>query len=134
MEDGVREHSNEPVWLITGASRGLGMALTEELLAAGARVAATARATGARAVLEHANPERLLVVSADLASRESVESMVGAALDRFGRIDVLVNNAGAALFGTVEEIGDKEILAQLDINVVGPWRFIRSVLPGMRSR
>jgi NAD(P)-dependent dehydrogenase (short-subunit alcohol dehydrogenase family) len=132
MTDGSRDPSAEPVWLITGASRGLGMALTQQLVAAGTRVAATARGTEPLAGLGKASTGELLVATADLTSRQSVESMVNAALERFGRVDVLVNNAGTGLFGTVEELSDEEVLAQLDTNVVGPWRFIRAVLPSMR--
>ena len=134
MSDLSGESSGAQVWLVTGASRGLGMALTRRLLAGGAQVAATARRTGSLAELQHVNREQLLVTAADMTSRQSVETMVGAALERFRPIDVLVNNAGSGLFGAVEELSDEEILGQLDTNVLGPWRFLRAVLPGMRTR
>jgi NAD(P)-dependent dehydrogenase (short-subunit alcohol dehydrogenase family) len=134
MGDLSGESSGDQVWLVTGASRGLGMALTQQLLAGGARVAATARRTGPLAGLQHLNREQLLVTAADMTSRQLVEAMVGAALGRFRRIDVLVNNAGSGLFGAIEELSDEEILGQLDTNVLGPWRFLRAVLPGMRTR
>jgi short-subunit dehydrogenase len=77
---------------------------------------------------------QVLAIRCDISQRTEAEALIEQANTRFGRIDVLVNNAGTGLFGTVEELSDEEVLAQLDTNVVGPWRFIRAVLPGMRAR
>jgi NAD(P)-dependent dehydrogenase (short-subunit alcohol dehydrogenase family) len=124
----------EPVWLVTGATGGLGRALTVQLLAAGGRVVATARSIEPLADLTSGHPSRLLAVAADVTDPGAAAVVAAAGMQRFGRIDVLVNNAGSGLFGAVEELSDEEILGQLDVNLLGPWRFIRAVLPGMRAR
>jgi NAD(P)-dependent dehydrogenase (short-subunit alcohol dehydrogenase family) len=122
------------VWFITGASRGLGRALTASALANGDRVVAAAR--DPRRVVE-AFPdvgEHLLPVRLDVTVAEQAHAAVAAALERFGRIDVLVNNAGYGLFGAVEEITDPEARALFDTNVFGVLNVSRAALPVLRAQ
>jgi NAD(P)-dependent dehydrogenase (short-subunit alcohol dehydrogenase family) len=121
------------VWFITGASRGFGLEITREALSRGDSVIATAR--NPQAVLD-ALPDggdRLLAVGLDVSSPEQVGAAVGAAVERFGRIDVLVNNAGRGLVGAVEETSDAEARAIFDVNVFGLLAVTRAVLPHMRT-
>jgi NAD(P)-dependent dehydrogenase (short-subunit alcohol dehydrogenase family) len=128
-----REEFDMMVWFITGASRGFGLEITREALSRGDSVIATAR--NPQAVLD-ALPDggdRLLAVGLDVSSPEQVGAAVGAAVERFGRIDVLVNNAGRGLVGAVEETSDAEARAIFDVNVFGLLAVTRAVLPHMRS-
>src|ERR1700742_1147704 len=121
------------VWFITGASRGFGLEITKEALSRGERVVATAR--NPQSVLD-AIPEggdRLLSVGLDVSVPEQVSAAVDAAAERFGRIDVLVNNAGRGLVGAVEETSDAEARALFDVNVFGLLAVTRAVLPHMRD-
>lgn len=121
-------------WLITGASKGLGLALTHQLLAAGHRVAATTRN---KALLEKEvgiTSPQFLPLSVDLSDEASVKCAVNQALDHFGSIDVVVNNAGFGQMGTLEELSDAEARKSFDINVFGMLNVIRSVMPHLRAR
>ena len=93
----------DKVWLVTGASTGFGRELVEYLLTQGARVVATARKVAALAELGTQYPERVLVAAMDVTDQKQVEAVVDAAVKWFGRIDVLVNNAGYGMVGAVEE-------------------------------
>ena len=122
------------VWFITGASRGLGRELAAAALAAGDQVVATARDPQA---VTGALPEAggsLLAVRLDVTDPEQATAAVTAAVDRFGRIDVLVNNAGYGLFGGVEEISDAEASALFRTNVLGLLNVTRAALPALRSQ
>jgi NAD(P)-dependent dehydrogenase (short-subunit alcohol dehydrogenase family) len=121
------------VWFITGASRGFGLEITREALSRGDSVIATAR--NPQAVLD-ALPDggdQLFAVGLDVSSPEQVSAAVDAAIERFGRIDVLVNNAGRGLVGAVEETSDAEARAIFDVNVFGLLAVTRAVLPHMRA-
>lgn len=120
-------------WFITGASRGIGLELARAALAAGQRVAATARrgATVAQALGDH---EALLPLDLDVTDREQIAAAVAAAHERFGGIDVLVNNAGYGQLGLFEETTEAEVRAQFDTNVFGLFEVTRAVLPSMRAR
>ena len=122
------------VWFITGASRGFGLELAASALAHEDQVIATARDPRAitRALPEAG--ESLLAVPLDVTSEEQAAAAVAAGTERFGRIDVLVNNAGYGLFGGVEEISDAEARALFDTNVFGLLNVTRAVLPVMRSQ
>jgi len=120
-------------WFITGAGRGLGADIARAALAAGCAVVATARDPQAvRAALgpEH---ERLLVLGLDVADAGQAQRAVGAAEERFGGIDVLVNNAGYGHVGFFEETTDADARAQFDSNVFGLMNVTRAVLPLMRK-
>jgi NAD(P)-dependent dehydrogenase (short-subunit alcohol dehydrogenase family) len=121
------------VWMITGASRGIGARIAEAALAQGDAVVATAR-TAASVEKRLGQSEALLPVPLDVTDEAQARHAVGAALERFGRIDVLVNNAGYGLLGAVEESTADEVLRLYDTNVFGLLHVTRAVLPGMRVR
>ncbi|GIF16710.1 SDR family NAD(P)-dependent oxidoreductase [Actinoplanes teichomyceticus] len=121
------------VWFVTGASRGLGSEIVEQLLDAGERVVAAARdphALDRLAAYDH----RLLAVPLDVTDPGQADAAVAAAVDRFGGIDVLVNNAGRGLIGAVEEASDEEVRSVFETNVFGLLNVVRSALPAMRGR
>jgi len=120
------------VWLITGASRGFGAEIAKAVLASGDALIATARNLGGLAHL--GSHDELLTVAVDVTSESQVRAAVEAALQRFGRIDVVVNNAGYGLLGAVEESSGEEVEAIYRTNVFGVLNVIRAVLPGMRER
>ncbi len=121
------------VWLITGAGRGMGVDFARAALAAGHAVVATGRNPDAvaRAVGE---AENLLVVKLDVTSRADAEAAVQAAVERFGRIDVLVNNAANFYGGYFEELTPEQIERQLATGLIGPMNVPRAVLPVMRRQ
>jgi NAD(P)-dependent dehydrogenase (short-subunit alcohol dehydrogenase family) len=125
--------TDENVWLITGAARGMGVDIAKAALAAGHVVVATARnadsVTGALG--QH---DDLLAVTLDVTDPAAAEAAVKAALDRFGRIDVLVNNAGNFYAGFFEELSPADIRAQIETTLFGPMNVTRAVLPIMRSQ
>lgn len=124
---------DQQIVLITGASRGFGEAAARECAARGHTVIASMRRPERDAARVRAGyEERIVPVRIDVTEDASVEAGVGEALTRFGRIDVLVNNAGYGLFGPVEDLSAEEALRQLDTNVVGQLRLIRAVMPAMR--
>lgn len=122
------------VWFVTGAAKGLGFDIAKAALGAGHRVAATVRSRpeALRAALQ--DSPGLFVSVMDVTDEAQVEVAVAQALARFGRIDVLVNNAGYGLLGGVEEASDAEVRRQYDTNVFGLLSVTRAVLPQMRSR
>jgi len=125
--------TEKKVWLITGAGRGMGVDIAKAALAAGHAVIATGRHpdTITQAVGDHAD---LLVVALDVTSPASADAAMRAAVDRFGRINVLVNNAGNFYAGYFEEFTPEQINAQLAANLLGPMNVTRAVLPVMRKQ
>ena len=121
------------VWLITGAGRGLGVDIAKAAVAAGHKVVATGRDTAkvAKALGESAG---LLIVKLDITKPSDAESAVRAAVDRFGRIDVLVNNAANFYAGFFEELTPEQMERQLSTSLVGPMNVTRAVLPVMRKQ
>ncbi|HVX23364.1 MAG TPA: oxidoreductase [Acidimicrobiales bacterium] len=122
------------VWFITGSSSGLGRALAEAALAAGHQVVATARDPQAVADLELAHPEHVTTIGLDVTDRAAIAPAVVAAENRFGRIDVLVNNAGYGYTAAIEEGEDDAVAELFATNFTGPVALIKAVLPGMRAR
>jgi NAD(P)-dependent dehydrogenase (short-subunit alcohol dehydrogenase family) len=121
------------VWFVTGAGRGMGVDIVKAALAAGHAVVATGRTTDAVAkALGEA--DQLLVVKLDVTRPEDAKAAVAAAAERFGRIDVLVNNAGNFYAGFFEELSPEDFRAQVETNLFGPVNVTRAVLPLMRAR
>lgn len=120
------------VWLVTGASKGLGLHLVKKLLAEGYRVAATTRNL-ADLTLD-APAEQFLPLQVDLVNEQSVGDAVTATINRFGAIDVVVNNAGYGQLGTLEELSDEESRKNFDVNVFGSLNVIRQVMPQLRKQ
>ncbi len=125
--------SDKKVWFITGAGRGMGTDIACEALAAGHAVVATGRNTDAvtAAVGEH---ESLLVVPLDVTSAEESDAAVRAAVERFGRIDVLVNNAGNFIAGFFEELSAEQVESQVRTVLFGSMTVTRAALPTMRAQ
>ena len=121
------------VWFITGAARGIGARITQAALAQGDAVVATSRDASGLEQRFGAQPG-LLPLALDVTSEAQAAAAVEAALARFGRIDVLVNNAGFGLLGAVEEATDAEVRRLYDTNVFGLLNVTRAVLPSMRAR
>ncbi len=121
-------------WLITGCSTGLGRALAQEVLDAGDDVVVTARDSARVQDLADAHPDRALAISLDVTEADQVTEAVRRAEERFGGVDVLVNNAGYGYRGAVEEGDDAAVRALFETHVHGPTALIKAVLPGMRER
>jgi NAD(P)-dependent dehydrogenase (short-subunit alcohol dehydrogenase family) len=123
-----------PVWLITGCSTGLGQALAELVVKRGWRAIVTARDAGRVKEIIKGAEDRCLALALDVTKPEQIAAAVAAAKEKFGRVDVLVNNAGYGYQSTVEEGEESEIRAQFDTNVFGLFDMTRAVLPLMRAR
>jgi NAD(P)-dependent dehydrogenase (short-subunit alcohol dehydrogenase family) len=121
------------VWLVTGAGRGMGADIAKAALAAGHAVVATGRDPEKVAVAVGAS-EDLLTVRLDVTDPAGAQAAVQAAVDRFGRIDVLVNNAGNFYAGFFEEITPDDFRAQVETNLFGPLNVTRAVLPVLRKQ
>lgn len=121
-------------WFITGAGRGLGRAFTDAALGVGDRVVACVRDPDRITPFAPSTTGRVHLVRADVRDREAVRRAVGEAIDWAGTIDVVVNNAGHGLVGAVEELGEAEVRAQLDTNLLGPLWVCQAVLPHLRAR
>jgi NAD(P)-dependent dehydrogenase (short-subunit alcohol dehydrogenase family) len=124
--------SGHRVWLVTGASSGFGRSIADAVLARGDSVVATARRP--EALDELAANEHAHVVALDVTDAGQREAAVAESLDRFGRIDVLVNNAGRTQVGAVEETTDEELRALFDLHFFAPAALTRAVLPHMRKQ
>ncbi len=122
------------IWFITGASSGFGRAIAEAALAAGDTVVAAARRPDAMADLVDSAPDRVAAVALDVTDPDRIAAAVGEVLDRHGRIDVLVNNAGRGVIGAVEETTNDELRDLMDLHFFGPAALTRAVLPHMRER
>jgi NAD(P)-dependent dehydrogenase (short-subunit alcohol dehydrogenase family) len=130
----MSEQHKQRVWFITGASTGFGRLLAEQVLAAGERAVATARKPEQIAELSAKNPENCLTVALDVTEDSAIEAAVDAAIQKFGRIDVLVNNAGYGLAGAIEEATEIEYMPVFETNVFGLIRVTRAVLPHLRKQ
>jgi len=122
------------VWYVTGASKGLGLSLVRKLIKRGYRVAATSRnIEDLKQAVGEVSEGQFLPLTVDLTQAVSVQTSVNRTYEQFGQIDVAVNNAGYGIGGAVEELSQKEIMANFEVNVFGPINVIQSVLPYMRK-
>ncbi|MCE7072788.1 oxidoreductase [Dyadobacter sp. CY327] len=124
----------DKIWFVTGASKGLGLTLVQKLLANGYKVAATSRS---REDLQKAvgdDSPQFLALATDLKSEASVQESIEKTVAHFGRIDVVVNNAGYGLVGSVEELTDSEVRDNFEINVFGVFTVIRKAMPYLRAQ
>lgn len=122
------------IWFITGASRGFGRVWTEAALERGDKVAATARRLASIADLKEKYGERVLTLELDVTDPEQVKRVVAQAHAHFGRLDIVLNNAGYALVGTIEEAGADEVRALYETNIIGPLSVIKAALPLLRQQ
>ncbi|MFC5667219.1 oxidoreductase [Kitasatospora misakiensis] len=122
------------IWFVTGASRGLGAEITREVLDRGHSVIATARNASAVLKAHPQRPDGLLAVDADVTEPQQLAAAVEAGLARFGRIDVVANNAGYGLLGAIEEASDQAARALFDVNVFGVLNTLRATLPTLRAQ
>jgi NAD(P)-dependent dehydrogenase (short-subunit alcohol dehydrogenase family) len=125
--------NTQKTWFVTGASKGLGLSLVNQLLNKGFNVAATSRSITdlTKVVGEHPN---FLPLSVNIKAEDSVANAIDQTISRFGRIDVVVNNAGYGLTGSLEELSDEEARENFDVNVFGSLNVIRAVMPHLRAQ
>jgi NAD(P)-dependent dehydrogenase (short-subunit alcohol dehydrogenase family) len=121
-------------WFITGTSSGFGRAMAEQLLERGDRVSCTVRNVDAMKHLNDHHGDQLWVAQLDLSDSSSIRPVVDQAFAEFGRIDVVVNNAGYGLFGAAEEPTDEQIVHQLNTNLIGSIQVVRAALPHLREQ
>ena len=127
-------YKKEKVWFITGSSRGFGRVWTEAALKRGDKVAATARKLESIAGLKEKYGKNVLLLQMDVTKPDQVKSAVEAAYHHFGRLDVVFNNAGYSLVGTIEEASADDIRALYETNVLGPVSVIQAALPFLRKQ
>lgn len=121
------------VWYVTGASKGLGLSLVNQLLIHGYRVAATSRDAANLQTAVNLS-ENFLPLSVDLTNEESVQKSIADTIERFGRIDVVMNNAGYGIGGSLEELTNSEIQEAFNVNVFGTINVTRAALPQLRKQ
>ena len=126
--------STPQTWFITGASSGFGEALADCVLAQGGRVVATFRKAGQATEFTAKDAARTLGVVCDVTNEPQVKTAVADAIARFGRLDVVVNNAGYGSLGSIEEVPAEEVHRQFDVNVFGALHVLRAVLPQLRQQ
>jgi NAD(P)-dependent dehydrogenase (short-subunit alcohol dehydrogenase family) len=125
---------NTRVWFITGASSGIGQALAEQVLADGDTVVGTFRQADEADAFTRSSPGRSIGTVADVRDAAEMAAAVGQAIEEAGHLDVVVNAAGYAIVGAVEELSSVELSEQINVNLLGVHRVIRSALPWMRER
>ncbi|GGO16845.1 SDR family oxidoreductase [Micromonospora parathelypteridis] len=126
-------HAAPRTWFITGASRGLGRAFADAALERGDRVVAAAR-TIARDDFDERHADRLLALTLDVTDRAAVVAAVATAVEHFGRLDIVVNNAGTLSMGMIEEFTEAEARAQFEVNLFGALWVSQAVLPHLRAQ
>lgn len=122
------------IWFITGSSRGLGRSLTEAVLKSGDKVAATARNTDSLKDLKDKYPGQVYLLKLDVTKNDEIHTAVESAIAHFGRIDVLVNNAGFGIIGAAEAFSEEQVRSQLETNLYAPIAITRALLPYMRKQ
>ena len=134
MANSIKASQTDKVWFITGASTGFGRLLAEEVLKAGGKVVATARKRDKVADLEAKYPQTAKALALDVTNGGQVDSAVTETLAKFGRVDVLVNNAGYGVAGAIEEVSEAEFMPMFETNVFGLLRVTRAFLPQLRKQ
>ncbi|MDR0336700.1 MAG: SDR family NAD(P)-dependent oxidoreductase [Planctomycetaceae bacterium] len=122
------------VWFITGTSSGFGLETTKALLERGDSVAATALEPDVHKGLQEKYGNKIIPLRLDVTKRDEVKQAVEDAVNYFGRLDVVVNNAGCGYWGAIEELTEEDLQKQFDVNVFGSFRVIQAVLPIMRQQ
>ncbi|MCX2837103.1 SDR family NAD(P)-dependent oxidoreductase [Salinimicrobium sp. MT39] len=125
---------NQKVWLITGTSKGIGLDLTKLVLSLGHTVIAASRNINALEKEINQNKENLYPVQLDITSDKEVKMTIDRLVKKLGKIDVVVNNAGYSLVGSMEEMTDEEFRATMDVNLFGAVNIIRNVMPYLRKQ
>lgn len=126
--------SEKKVWFITGTSAGIGKELAETALEKGYRVAATARKPEVLQDLAEKYPDTVLTLKLDVTNKDDIAKAIEKTVEKFGRVDVVVNNAGYGLVGAIEEPSDEQIRAQFETNVFGVLNVVRASLPTLREQ
>jgi len=124
----------QQVWFVTGASKGLGLSFVKQLLAAGHQVAATSRSVQELSAAAGIVSAGFLPLQVNLADENSVAQAIQQTVDKFGRLDVVVNNAGYGIGGSPEEVTDTEVRLSFDVNVFGTMNVVRQALPYLRKQ
>ncbi len=130
----MASNDSSRVWFITGAASGIGRTLAERALSGGDRVVATCRDVRAVRGLEHRHPGRVVVRPLDVTDAAQAQHAVRRAVASFGRIDVVVSNAGVGLFGALEDLSDDQLHQGFETNVFGAMNTIRAALPQLRAQ
>lgn len=134
MKTGTETDNNKKVWFITGASKGFGLSIVKQLLCAGHFVAATSRNKEALIKAVNRKESNFLPLQVDLANESSIALALQYVYEEFGRIDVVINNAGYGIGGTIEELTDQETRQAFDVNVFATLNVIRNVMPYLRKQ
>lgn len=130
----MENRQKEKVWFITGSSRGFGKIWTEAALKRGDKVAATARDISSIATLKETYGDQVLILELDVTNVSQVQNAITRANEYFGRLDIVFNNAGYSLVGTIEESGTDEVKALYETNIIGPVHVIQAALPILRAQ
>ncbi len=125
---------DKKVWFITGASKGLGLSLVKKLLDEGYRVAATSRNINSLVEAVAIKSNLFLPLEVDLSDDQSIGEAIKTTTDTFGEINVVVNNAGYGIGGTIEELSSEEIMQSFDVNVFATFKVVKSVMPYLRKQ
>ncbi len=126
--------NSQKVWFVTGASKGLGLQLTKKLLTRGYKVAATSRTVGQLKKAVNHESDDFLPLSMDLEDEQSIQRALTQTIEQLGGLDVIVNNAGYGLAGSLEELTDAETRQNFDVNVFGTLNVIRQAMPYLRKQ
>ena len=130
----MENKQKEKVWFITGSSRGFGKIWTEAALKRGDKVAATARNIDSIAALKERYGDQVLILEVDVTNASQVQNAISQANEYFGRLDIVFNNAGYSLVGTIEEGSTEEVKAMYETNIIGPIHVVQAALPILRAQ
>lgn len=130
----MKNKQKEKVWFITGSSRGFGKIWTEAALKRGDKVAATARNIDSIFPLKEKYGDQILILEVDVTNASQVQNAISKANEYFGRLDIVFNNAGYSLVGTIEEGSTDEVKAMYETNIIGPIHVIQAALPILRTQ